>query len=371
MKKFIFALTWAFILPLLFSCSSLDSNEEDNTTTCINPGLEDNDSIDTLASGVTVLKKGNLYYYEGDIVLTESQLYNLALYGDIVKPGTEIAQCTDLNPVTNLPRNTNSSTRAIGVYPTGYNLWAMARFTYDANLSSYQKQKIKQALLNIQAKTNVRFYNATGQPTHDDKYNIDYPYINFRYIGNKDTSDSNIGRIGGKQNINLADFAFYQPGVIEHEICHALGMMHEQTRNDRDNYVIINTSNLTKKGQDNFAKRKSNYTIRGGYDFNSVMGYSSMTSSTSMVNDTSKPMYTKKDGSLIYQGRDLSDNDRSWLNYYYLPYVARSDTYAELDTIVYNGNNERLTEEQRLQLQAQLNNGNPTPPSGGRIKNDF
>ena len=83
MKKFIFALTWAFILPLLFSCSSLDSNEEDNTTTCINPGLEDNDSIDTLASGVTVLKKGNLYYYEGDIVLTESQLYNLALYGDI------------------------------------------------------------------------------------------------------------------------------------------------------------------------------------------------------------------------------------------------------------------------------------------------
>ncbi|WP_346732805.1 M12 family metallopeptidase [Hallella absiana] len=185
------------------------------------------------------------------------------------------------------------------------------------------------------------------------------------------TSDSNIGRIGGKQNINLADFAFYQPGVIEHEICHALGMMHEQTRNDRDNYVIINTSNLTKKGQDNFAKRKSNYTIRGGYDFNSVMGYSSMTSSTSMVNDTSKPMYTKKDGSLIYQGRDLSDNDRSWLNYYYLPYVARSDTYAELDTIVYNGNNERLTEEQRLQLQAQLNNGNPTPPSGGRIKNDF
>lgn len=136
-------------------------------------------------------------------------------------------------------------------------------------------------------------------------------------------------------------------------------------------YVIINTSNLTKKGQDNFAKRKSNYTIRGGYDFNSVMGYSSMTSSTSMVNDTSKPMYTKKDGSLIYQGRDLSDNDRSWLNYYYLPYVARSDTYAELDTIVYNGNNERLTEEQRLQLQAQLNNGNPTPPSGGRIKNDF
>ena len=53
-----------------------------------------------------------------------------------------------------------------------------------------------------------------------------------------------------------------------------------------------------------------------------------------MVKDTTKPMYTKKDGSTISQGSKLSDLDRAWVNYFYLPYVARSDTYYELDTVV-------------------------------------
>ena len=56
---------------------------------------------------------------------------------------------------------------------------------------------------------------------------------------------------------------------------------------------------------------------------------------------------------------------------YYLPYTARSDVYRELDDVVYDSNNNRLTEQERLQLQAQLNNGNPNPPAGGRIPNEF
>lgn len=75
------------------------------------------------------------------------------------------------------------------------------------------------------------------------------------------------------------------------------------------------------------------------------------------------------DGSTFYQNNVLSDLDRAWLNYFYLPYIARSDVYRELDDIVYDGNNNVLTDAQRLELQAALNNGNPTPPSGGRIPN--
>lgn len=159
--------------------------------------------------------------------------------------------------------------------------------------------------------------------------------------------------------------------MTEHEICHALGMMHEQQRPDRDDYVTINWNNLTSKGRSNFSKVTTNYMYRGSYDYNSLMGYSSETSSKSMVNDTSAAMYTKKDGSLITQGKTVSDQDRMWINYLYLPYVARSDTYRELDKVVYDGNNKRLTEQERLQLQAQLNNGNPNPPANGRIENNF
>jgi hypothetical protein len=49
--------------------------------------------------------------------------------------------------------------------------------------------------------------------------------------------------------------------------------------------------------------------------------------------------------------------------------LARSDVYRELDDVVYDGNNNILTEAQRKELQAALNNGNPNPPSGGRIPN--
>ena len=38
---------------------------------------------------------------------------------------------------------------------------------------------------------------------------------------------------------------------------------------------------------------------------------------------------------------------------------------------MYDGNNNRLTQAQILQIQAQLNNGNPTPPANGRIENNF
>ena len=265
----------------------------------------------------------------------------------------------------------SAQNRNVGVDPNGKNLWAMARFVYGENLTSTQKLAVKETLLRIQALTNVRFYNATGQPTQDPRTHSDYPYINFRAVEPKDTSSSYVGKKGGKQDINPADFAFWQPGVIEHEICHALGLLHEMCRYDRDDYVIIKTSNLTDIGKANFQKRTENYSIRGNYDFQSIMGYSSMTGSQTMVYDTHKPMYTKMDGSYIMQGLTLSDGDRRWLNYYYFPYIARSDTYYELDSVLYDGDNNRMPESKRPEWQAALNNGNSNPPANGRIPNEF
>lgn len=106
----------------------------------------------------------------------------------------------------------------------------------------------------------------------------------------------------------------------------------------------------------------------GGFDFSSIMLYSSY----AFAIDSQKPTMTKKDGStFVGQRNGLSDGDRRFPNYFYLPYIARSDTYAELDTVMYDGNNVRLTKEQILEIQAQLNNGNPTPPANGRIENKF
>lgn len=358
MKKFFF-----FVFSILFIFISCQQDEKLEMKGSESKASE----FITLKSGAIVEKKGDRYVWGGDMLLSPEQLKMLDETGDIIgnvlaKPGPDLS----VHPVYNTPKD--AGTKALGVYPTPYNLWAMVRFTYNSNLSSYQCWEIVDAMREIEAKTNIRFYNATGQPTRDPQYGFDYPYIDFVSIGPAGYSRSYIGRIGGRQPIELSTFSTTQ--TIIHEICHAVGMLHEQQRPDRDSYVNINTSNLTSMGLSNFQKRTTDYYYIGSYDFNSVMGYDSY-AGTDFVYNTSLPMYTKKDGSAINQGWTLSNNDRMWINGLYVPYIARSDVYSELPATVYWSDNTIMTPAERLDFQAYLNNGNPYPPATGRIENDL
>ena len=49
--------------------------------------------------------------------------------------------------------------------------------------------------------------------------------------------------IGGKQRINIGNGCEYK-GIVQHEIFHALGRIHEHSRPDRDLYVRINKENI-------------------------------------------------------------------------------------------------------------------------------
>ena len=55
---------------------------------------------------------------------------------------------------------------------------------------------------------------------------------------------SYIGRIVIPQDMSLAPGCISRNGTIMHEFLHALGIYHEQSRGDRDDYVIINFSNI-------------------------------------------------------------------------------------------------------------------------------
>lgn len=389
MKKYIF-----IFLSICFASTSCKKDLSSSEAASDNVGGQSN--FVTLKSGIIVEKRGNNYFLDGDMQLTDAQLKMLDENGTFETGSGKITGPeTTLNPITNLPINLKDGTvpRNLGINADPYRLWAMVRFTYGSSVtnnpnSAIIKAHIKQALLDIQAQSNVRFYNATGQPTVDPTYGFAYPYIEINYVGqSSDVSESSsIGRSpsGGKQTINLADFAVfytsnpretyerYDYGTIIHELCHAIGMMHEQNRPDRDNYVNINTSNLKNpQGTSQFQKVTTNYSYFGTYDFNSVMGYSSKTNSSSVVNNINDPMYTKKDGTEIFQGSTLSDLDRLWLNQYHIPYIARSDAYRELDATVYKTDNTIATPQERLDFQASLNNGNPYPPAGGQIPNNF
>merc|ERR1712055_271032 len=81
----------------------------------------------------------------------------------------------------------------------------------------------------------------------------------------------------GSQDMSLDAGGCMDPGTIEHEFYHAIGVWHTQSRTDRDDHVKINYENIingTENG--NFFKYSKNEVSEFGlpYDFESVMHYS-------------------------------------------------------------------------------------------------
>nr|WP_243436148.1 PKD domain-containing protein [Acanthopleuribacter pedis] len=82
-------------------------------------------------------------------------------------------------------------------------------------------------------------------------------------------NNSVLGMAGGKQILNLQH---WDPSVILHEVGHALGLLHEQQRGDRDTFVTVTMSNVKPDKRDNFT-RIDGVTQYGAYDFASIMHY--------------------------------------------------------------------------------------------------
>lgn len=78
----------------------------------------------------------------------------------------------------------------------------------------------------------------------------------------------------GSQKISLAQ-ACLQKGTIMHEVLHALGFWHEQSRPDRNKYVEIFWENIADGEDHNFAKYSAAETndLKSPYDVQSIMHY--------------------------------------------------------------------------------------------------
>ena len=66
---------------------------------------------------------------------------------------------------------------------------------------------------------------------------------------------------------------YFQKGVVMHELAHAQGILHEQSRKDRDNYVTIKLENVKSGKEHNFKKHADAKTDGFPYDYKSMMHY--------------------------------------------------------------------------------------------------
>lgn len=95
-------------------------------------------------------------------------------------------------------------------------------------------------------------------------------YVEFRRTTAASCSSS-VGMIGGRQFINLPDNC---PIVsIIHEIGHAIGFWHTQSREDRNMFIRVRSNSIDKASISNYDQEISTGDDEGPYDYDSIMHY--------------------------------------------------------------------------------------------------
>uniref|UniRef100_U5EEX0 Metalloendopeptidase n=1 Tax=Corethrella appendiculata TaxID=1370023 RepID=U5EEX0_9DIPT len=182
----------------------------------------------------------------------------------------------------------------------------------ESHFDQAQKEFIREGLDTLEGATCLKFipYEATV-------HGPDYIHV----IGNESGCFSSVGRVGGRQRLNLQNS--YQPaegclriGTIMHEFIHAVGFYHMQSATLRDRYVEIIWDNIEEDKKGNFNKHDFDWVTSFGieYDYDSVMHYGKYGFAIDSSKETIKPLDPNAE---VGQRLELSPKDIQKLNRMY------------------------------------------------------
>ncbi|RMC00306.1 hypothetical protein DUI87_22913 [Hirundo rustica rustica] len=126
---------------------------------------------------------------------------------------------------------------------------------------------------------------------------------------------SNYGKVGGGQTVSVMKGGCMWKGVIQHELEHALGFLHEHSRSDRDKHVKIMWEYISPADRPDFKKFENSNNLGLPYDYSSVMHYGPYTFTNTTGKATIVPI---PDGSVhIGQRQGMSNLDVAKINKLY------------------------------------------------------
>jgi Astacin (Peptidase family M12A) len=178
-----------------------------------------------------------------------------------------------LGPATTLPfrygipwQSNLESKSAVAVANRSY-LWPGAEIPYAIDSTAAGKVAAIGWAVQVFDSTPIRLVPRTAS---------DRDYVVFRELGGG--CWSYLGRQGGPQDIDVTTCG---AGNIAHELMHAAGFYHEQSRGDRDDYITIMWDEIAPEMRSNFDKRDARGQDIGAYDYDSIMHYPSTAGSRS------------------------------------------------------------------------------------------
>jgi len=171
--------------------------------------------------------------------------------------------------------------------------WPNAVIPYEIHPDLSNPQRVTTAMAHWTENTPLRFVvRDPSNHAHDN-------YVSFEEI---DGCWSEVGMRGGKQVVSLGISC--SAGSAIHEIGHVAGLWHEQSRNDRDQFVRILWENVQEGQEHNFDQHISDGDDIGIYDYDSIMHYPALAFSRN-----GQPTVVAKGGQAIGQriGASLGD----------------------------------------------------------------